>query len=169
MKTGAILLPSTYQDYYQDWLTKVKTSKIVTFCYFWPKIGKKFILIFFKYIFSSWFSLQFSLRCFYKHYFVLVNGYLMQNIKNLIEIPVFLCFFTTLYQIWPKFYPANYTHFTFFGLFLMKSVRDSININNLCCNPVVLKKIVFCAQFAQKRDHYGPRPKWKTIFFWINN
>ena len=25
-----------------DWLTKVKTSKIITFCYFWPKIVKKF-------------------------------------------------------------------------------------------------------------------------------
>ena len=59
---------------------------------------------------------------------------------------------------------------------------DSININNLnlCCNPVVLKKkkrkmvklLKNCflgAQFAQKWGHYGPHPKWKTIFFGRNN
>ena len=50
---------------------------------------------------------------------------------------------------------------------------DSININNSCCNPVVLKKKLvkplkncfFCAQFAQTRGHYGPCPVWKAIFF----
>ena len=27
------------------------------------------------------------------------------------------------------------------------------------------KKLLFWAQFAQKSGHYGPRPKWKTIFW----
>ena len=31
-----------------------------------------------------------------------------------------------------------------------------------------LKKI-FWTQFAQKRGHYGPRPRWKKIFFGTNN
>ena len=50
-------------------------------------------------------------------------------------------------------------------------IGDSININDLCCNPVVLKKswqnlykFVFGVQFVQKSGHYGPRPKWKSIF-----
>ena len=37
----------------RDWLTKMKTSKKITFCYFWPKIGKRFFIISFKYGVSS--------------------------------------------------------------------------------------------------------------------
>ena len=49
-KTEAILLPSMWL---KDWLTKVKTSKIITFCYFWPKMAKNIVLIYFKYGVSS--------------------------------------------------------------------------------------------------------------------
>ena len=49
-KTEVIFWPSMW---FKDWLTKVKTSKIVTFCYFWPKMGKHFVLIFFRYGVSS--------------------------------------------------------------------------------------------------------------------
>ena len=50
---------------------------------------------------------------------------------------------------------------------------DTTNINNLCCNPAVLKKKLveplkscfFWNQFAQKRGHYGLRPRWKKKFF----
>ena len=41
-----LLLSSMWRKY---WLTKVKTSKIANFCYFWPKMGKNFVLISFKY------------------------------------------------------------------------------------------------------------------------
>ena len=30
-----------------------------------------------------------------------------------------------------------------------------------------LLKIVFWAQFAQKRGYYGPDPKWENIFFFL--
>ena len=51
---------------------------------------------------------------------------------------------------------------------------DSININNLCCNPAVLKKkkllkIAFLGPISTKKGHYGPHPKWKIIFFGKNN
>ena len=121
IKTEAILLPSMWL---KDWLTKVKTSKIVTFCYFWPKKGTNFILISFKYSVSSNFSLQFSLRYFYKHNFELVNEYLMQNIKKTHwNTSFYLFFFITLYQIWPKFGPTDHKHFTFFVWFPMKYAR----------------------------------------------
>ena len=48
---------------------------------------------------------------------------------------------------------------------------DTISINNLCCNPEVLKKswlnllkMLFWTQFAQKRAHYEPCPIWKKYF-----
>ena len=76
----------------------------------------------------------------------------------------FFVFFTTLD-------PKDYTYFTFLADFQWNMLGDTIHINNLCCNPVILKKnwqnlskIVFWTQFAQKRDHHGPRPKWKKLF-----
>ena len=75
--------------------------------------------------------------------FLIVNVYLMQNMKKKpIEIPVSLFFFTTSELIWPKFGPKDHTHFAFFVWFPMKYVRGTININNLCCNPVVPEKLV---------------------------
>ena len=63
-----------------------------------------------------------------------------------------------------------------FADFQWNMLGDSININNLCCNPVVLKKkigkiskkLLFWAKFVQKRGHYGQLPKWKTIFLGRN-
>ena len=53
----------------------------------------------------------------------------------------FLCFLTTLDLIWPKFCPKDHTHGSFFVVhFHWNMLGDSININNLCCNPVALKK-----------------------------
>ena len=49
-KTDAISLPNVWL---KDRLTTVKTSIIVTLCYFWPKMGKNFALISFKYGASS--------------------------------------------------------------------------------------------------------------------
>ena len=56
-------------------------------------MGKNLDLISFKYGISSQFGLQFSLRYFYTHYFLLLNAYPMQNIlKNRIGMPVSLFF-----------------------------------------------------------------------------
>ena len=95
---------------------------------------------------------------------MLANVYLMQNIKKLHWNTNFGFFFTTLHQILPKFCPKFPI---FFCWFPMKFAGDSININNLCCNLVVLKKVgkTLWVQFVQKRSHYGPHQKWKT-FFW---
>ena len=133
-----MLLPSMWL---KDWVTKVKTSKIVTFCYFWPKMGKNLALIFFKYGVSSSYSLQFSLRFLYNPYLFACKCIPHAKYeKRPIEIPVPLFFFTTLDLIWPKFCPKDHTHFTFFNWFQIKHVEDTININNLCWNPAVLKK-----------------------------
>ena len=90
-KTEVILLPSMWL---KDWLTKVKTSKIVTFCYFWPKMDKNLIFIFHSgiYITTS---------------FLLVNVYLMQNMKkNPLKYQFLCCFFhnigPNLLQILPQ-------------------------------------------------------------------
>ena len=49
-KTEAILIPSKRL---KDWLTKTKSSKMFTFCYFWPKMGKYFVLISFNMVFLA--------------------------------------------------------------------------------------------------------------------
>ena len=134
--------------------------KIIVFCCFWPKWWANL----FKCGISCYFGLQFPRRYFYNHDFLLLNVFLMQNTKKSIDNPCFF-FFTTLDLIWPKFCPEDHTHFTFFGWFPMNMLGDSINMNNLCCNGKKLVKPLkfFLDQFAQKRSHYGPRPKWKTI------
>ena len=169
IKTEAILLPSMWL---KNWPTKVKTSKIVTFCYFWPKMGKNFILISFKYGVSSSFSLQFLLKYFYDPYFVLVNVYLMQNIKKSSLKYQFLSFFTILDQILPKFCPKCYTHTSLFlADFQWNMLGDSININNLCCNPVVLKKklvkpynFVWLSPICTKKGSLWATPKIENNF-----
>ena len=85
-----------------------------------------------------------------------------------------VCFFTTLDLIWPKFCHKDLTHFHFFSDFQWNMSGDSININNLCCNPAVLKKkkllkIAFLGPISTKKGHYGPHPKWKIIFFCKSN
>ena len=53
----------------------------------------------------------------------------------------FLCFFTTFDLIWPPFCPKDHTQLTFFLFDFQRNIfGDSININNLCCNSLVLKK-----------------------------
>ena len=95
-KTKAALLPSMWP---KDWLTEVKTSKIITFCYFWAKMDKHFILISLKYSVSSYFSFQFPLRYFYNHCFLLVNVAIPHSEyeKNPMKYQ-FLCF----YEIGPN-------------------------------------------------------------------
>ena len=66
-------------------LTNVKTSKTSTLCYFWPKMGKNLVLIVFKCSTSGCFSIQLPLRCFYNHYFLLLNVFLMQIMKMPID------------------------------------------------------------------------------------
>ena len=63
-------------------MTKIKTRKIITFCYFWTKIAQNLVLIIFKCGISYYFDLQFPLRHFYNHYFLLLNVFLMQNMKK---------------------------------------------------------------------------------------
>ena len=58
--------------------------------------------------------------------------------ENLIEMPVSL-FFHNIGPNLVQTLPKDYTHF-FFADFQCNMLEDSININNLCCNPVVLKK-----------------------------
>ena len=99
-------------------------------------MGKDFVLISFKYGVSSEFTVQFPLRYFYIHYFFLLPHAKYE--KNPTDIPVSL-FFLNINIIWPEICSKDHTHFTFFGVFLLK-LEKSININNLCCHLVALKK-----------------------------
>ena len=82
----------------------------------------------------------------------------------------FPCIFTTLDLIWLKFCPKDQSHFAFFVYFQWNMFGNSININNLCCNLVVLKinwwNLFFEPNFHKiNRGHYRARPQWKTIFW----
>ena len=96
--TEVILLPNMWL---KDWLTKVKTSKIVTFCYFWSKMGKHSVLIFFRYGFSGYLVFNFHSGIYITTTFLLVNVYLMQNTKKSIE----KLFFFGFSQHWTNFDP----------------------------------------------------------------
>ena len=131
-KTGAISLPSMWL---KDCQTKVKTSRMDSFCYFWPKMGKLFVLMSFKYGVSSLFSLPLPLRYFCNQYILLVNVYLIQNMKKTNwNTSFFPGFSQHLDLIWPKFCPKDHTHFTFLRSLPMKYVKG------FNYNPVVLKK-----------------------------
>ena len=117
--TEVILLPNMWL---KDWLTKVKTSKIVTFCYFWPKMGTHSVLIFFRYGFSGYLVFNFHSGIYITTTFLLVNVYLMQNMKKSIEKLFFLVFHNigpTLTQILPHRSHPLY----FFDWFLIEYVR----------------------------------------------
>ena len=91
----------------------------------------------------------------------------MQNMKRTHWNTSFFVFFTILDLIWPKFCPKNHTHYTFLTDIRWNVLGYTINLNNLWCNPAVLKKVgklLFWTQFAQKRGHYGPRARCKNIF-----
>ena len=82
-------------------------------------------------------------------------------------------FFTALELIWLHFCPKDHTHFSFFFAdFQWIMLGDSINMNNLCCNPAVLKKKLVkrlknCSFWPNlhERGPYRLHPKWKTKFF----
>ena len=108
--------------------------------------------------------------------------HLMENIKKTTEIPVFLCFLTTLYKIWPRFCPTDHTHFTFLVDFQWNTLGDSITVNNLCCNPAVPKpssktsKKLFLGSNLHKKEvimghalNEKQMRNWETIFFGRNN
>ena len=66
------------------------------------------------------------------HYFVLVNVYLMQNIKKTHCNTSFSLFS----HIVPNFAPQTTPNLLSLVDFQSHMLGDSININNLCCNPV---------------------------------
>ena len=80
-------------------------------------MGKNLALISFKYGVSSLANIVINFHTGFSITLtiLLVNVYLMQNMKKPIEIPVPLFFFKTLDLLWPKFSPEEHTHFTFFG------------------------------------------------------
>ena len=119
-KTEVILLPSMWL---KDWLTKVKTFKIVTFCYFWPKMGKILSQFPLNVVFLANIVFSFHSGISITTTFLLVNVYLMQNMKKTHWNTSSLVFFTTLDLIWPIFCPKDHSHFILFGWFPMKYVR----------------------------------------------
>ena len=66
------------------------------------------------------------------HYFVLVNVYLMQNIKK----THWNTSFSLFSHIVPNFAPQTTPNLLSLVDFQSHMLGDSININNLCCNPV---------------------------------
>ena len=72
---------------------------------------------------------------------LLVNVYPMQNMKKLIEIPVSLFFSQHWTYFGPNFAPKATPTLLFLADFQWNMLGDTININNLCGNPAVLKKI----------------------------
>ena len=102
MKTGAILLPSMWL---KDWLTKVKTSKIVTFCYFSPKMSKNFILP------SNMVFLANLAFNFLSGISINSTSWMYTSCKIFVQ------------NIWHKFCLKDHTHITFLGWFPMKYVR----------------------------------------------
>ena len=125
----AILLSSMWLE---DCLTKVKSSKIITFCYFWPNMGKNLVLIPSKTVFLANLVFKFhpgisitTTSCF--------QIYTSCNIwKKSYWNVSFFAFFTILDLIWPKFCPKGHTYFPFFDDFQWNMLGDSVNINKLC-------------------------------------
>ena len=79
--------------------------------------------------------------------------------------PTFLCFFTTLDLIWPKFCLQDHTFIFFADFWWMKFLMDSININLSC--TFEKKKLIkpqikkFCILWVQ-----SPHQKRGHNFFW---
>ena len=115
----AILLSSMWLE---DCLTKVKSSKIITFCYFWPNMGKNLVLIPSKTVFLA--NLVFK---FYPGISITTTScfqmYTSCKIwKKILLKCQFLCFFTILDLIWHKFYPKGHTYFPFFLLMISNEI-----------------------------------------------
>ena len=101
-ETEAILLPSMWL---KDWLTKGNTSKIVTFCWFWPKKGQNFVhislflLVLLANLVFSFHSdisittqLTLAYKSFIKHLLNVIRYTSCKIWKNPIEVPVSLFF-----------------------------------------------------------------------------
>ena len=81
--------------------------------------------------------------------------------KKPIEIPVSLFFSQHWTYFGPNFALKTTATLLFLADFRWNMFGDTININNMCCIPAVLKKKLvkslkkfFWTQFAQKRSHY---------------
>ena len=70
---------------------------------------------------------------------LVVNVYLMQNMKKPIEIRVSM-FFHNIGPTFAQILSQRPQLLYFYGWSPMNMLGDIININNLCCNPAVLKK-----------------------------
>ena len=102
----------------------------------------------------------------------------MQNMKRTHwNTSFFGVFFTILDLIWPKFCPKNKRNYTFLTDIRWNLLVYTINLNNLWCNPAVLKKRLvkplrncfFDPNLHRKRGHNGPRARYKNIFCVRNN
>ena len=112
---------------------------MITFCYFLTQNGmdKKLVLIFFKFDICCVIDLQFPLRYFYNCKCI---PYAKYEKKTLI-VPVFL-FFHNIGPNLAKILPLRPHPLSFFVDVQWNMLGDSVNINNFCCNPVVLQKLV---------------------------
>ena len=82
--------------------------------------------------------------------FLLVNVYLMQNMKN----TSILFFFSQHWTYFgPNFVPRTTPTLLFLADFQRNMLGDTININNLCCNPSSSEKKLFK---TPKNCFFGP-------------
>ena len=169
-KTKAALLPSMWP---KDWLTEVKTSKIITFCYFWAKMDKHFILISLKYSVSSYFSFQFPLRYFYNHCFLLVNVAIPHSKyeKNPMKYQ-FLCF----YKIGPNLTQilSQRPQPLYFFWLISNEICWGIQLKLITCVAIqkFCKKLVkplkncFLGPICTKKGSLWTTPTMKKKFSW---
>ena len=121
-------------------------------------------------------SLQFLLRYFYNHH--LFDCKCIPHAKYEKKNPHWkTSFFVFLHNIRPnlaQIFPKDHTNFAFFVWFPMKYVRGTININNLCCNPAVLEKLIklkncFLDPICTEKGSLWVTPKMEKNFFGRTN
>ena len=115
-------------------------------------------------VFLAIWALQFPLRYFYNHYFLPIDN---------ASLFVFLTTDLILAQILPQRPHALYF---FLADFKWNMLGDSFNINNLCCNPLILKKswqnllkTVFLGPICTKKGSLWATLKITIFFFCRNN
>ena len=96
-------------------------------------MAQNLVLISFKCGISSYFDFQFPLRYFCNHYFLLLNVFLMQNMKKTYSL-----FFHNIGPNLCQILPLRLCQL--FCLLISNILGDSTDIDNLRHNPVVLKK-----------------------------
>ena len=122
-----------------EWLTNVKPWKQSFFAIVDPKSVKSLILISFKCSISSYIGLKFPITFFYNHNFPAFKciPHANNEKKPIGNASFFGGFFS---QHWTYFHPIfAKTVGHIFADFQWNMLGDSININDLCCNPLVLK------------------------------